>query len=1087
VNTTQRGIFSLAAAVVIAANLAIQAQTQNQATADSILQPVPPADIPESGTFYRLSDYLDNGGSLGPPLPFLQDTNATVYSLNDANGVFLVDNTSLTNDTDALNAAALLLQPKDSFSANLLGGMAATSGAMAAMDASGNSGGYTPMFDPTSLWLEITNVRDGVAYLNLHNATNQVYAIWSTTNLPGGWNVESELWPTNSAVMPFTELSLDRQNLFLLAEDWTGVTENGNTTPDWWFWMYFDTTALYDTNLDTQGNTLLYDSQNGLDPNIINFTVRMGNEHFNATNATGSFLVMAGVPSYESVLVNSTNFGSANWTPYDGTIHLNLGSTDGVYQVWMGLKGRASNSLPTWIGTSVYLDQTPPLLRITNPAPGIVMQPYIQVQGLANERLSAVTYDISNALTVATNLTGTVTGEFLDTNLLAFTTNYFQCYDAQVTNGVNLITVHATDWAGNTTSTNLSYTLDYTGKTNPPAIKMTWPLGGEDIAQNSITVYGTLSDPTATISLQVTDTNGNSNAVSGLVERDGHFWIQNVPLSPGSNWLSLTAQDVVSNTITTNLTVTENNTFRFTINPVTSDLWAIYATVSGSLSDSNYTVTVNGVAATVDASGNWTATNVPNNPANIATFQAKATSPGGGDPGVQSTIVKQPEITLSSATWNDEAVAPLGETQPQDGYSDTVTTWSFTAGRGGTWHQTGQDVVPGAGDSSSSDATINPDGSVPYLHYQNSSGVNTTNEFWPAAPWVNAFDQEVGSLTVIASNIYWETTSGQASWVLHEGISGVEQDVPNLVNLTGHANNQVQGVGLALGQIQDSSDDLPGPEITNTGQQENGNHQVYLLLLDGATTAAAITPDTPLARVSNTLTNAKPYHQTEYTAPADTNLFRTSIGVGEYVHLGGMPAGTIWSVSAGGLSSDLQGLVFVAPSSAASVTVTATYSNLPIPMTFTVFPPTGVTVIKTSEDTFSGPPNLPPIPAAGMWLLLTYQPTSVSFYRVQVKEISGPPSNVQGYFTNFTGTLYHNAADWTGLSSGNQIADHAFCSVPGSLALYPGSAQWVIPDYWRVGGTGSNFLQNFQQGASMDSSGNMTVTKLGQSVTTPPH
>jgi hypothetical protein len=66
--------------------------------------------------------------------------------------------------------------------------------------------------------------------------------------------------------MPFTELTLDRPNLFLLAEDWTGVTENGNTVPDWWFWKYFGTTFLWDTNLDSAGQTLLHDYQYGLDP-----------------------------------------------------------------------------------------------------------------------------------------------------------------------------------------------------------------------------------------------------------------------------------------------------------------------------------------------------------------------------------------------------------------------------------------------------------------------------------------------------------------------------------------------------------------------------------------------------------------------------------------------------------------------------------------------------------------------------------------------------------------------------------------------------------------------------------------------------
>jgi len=69
-------------------------------------------------------------------------------------------------------------------------------------------------FPTNGLWLEITGVSNGAAGFNLHNATNQVYAIWSTTNLLGNWNVETELWPTpdQTNALPFMVANLDRQN-----------------------------------------------------------------------------------------------------------------------------------------------------------------------------------------------------------------------------------------------------------------------------------------------------------------------------------------------------------------------------------------------------------------------------------------------------------------------------------------------------------------------------------------------------------------------------------------------------------------------------------------------------------------------------------------------------------------------------------------------------------------------------------------------------------------------------------------------------------------------------------------------------------
>ena len=94
----------------------------------------------------------------------------------------------------------------------------------------GTNGLYSDSFNytvPTNgLWLEITNVSNGYAWLNLHNATNQVYEILSKTDLSAAaWNIETELWPTDTNSMPFTIPMLDRTDaLFIWARDWTGVT-----------------------------------------------------------------------------------------------------------------------------------------------------------------------------------------------------------------------------------------------------------------------------------------------------------------------------------------------------------------------------------------------------------------------------------------------------------------------------------------------------------------------------------------------------------------------------------------------------------------------------------------------------------------------------------------------------------------------------------------------------------------------------------------------------------------------------------------------------------------------------------------------
>ena len=239
------------------------------------LTQVAPTDLPiMGGTFWWVMP-----GGTGVPMPCPpQDLSAPIYQVSD--GQFLVDSTGgqvvantsqfgLQAQVTSSSAASALATQADVV-INLITQIqtrAANQQARATMqamgmdvpspggDGSGNGGdGYSPMFSSSysintnGLWLEITNVSNGWSYLNLHNGTNQVYAVWSATNLLTGWQVEREVWPTNGTVIPtvtpFTVQNFNRQTLFLRAEDWTGVTENGNTTPDWWFWLYFRNDGL---------------------------------------------------------------------------------------------------------------------------------------------------------------------------------------------------------------------------------------------------------------------------------------------------------------------------------------------------------------------------------------------------------------------------------------------------------------------------------------------------------------------------------------------------------------------------------------------------------------------------------------------------------------------------------------------------------------------------------------------------------------------------------------------------------------------------------------------------------------------------
>jgi hypothetical protein len=328
--------------------------------------------------------------------------------------------------------------------------------------------------------------------------------------------------------------------------------------------------------------------------------------------------VAAGQPSYIAVLVDDTNSADATWNAYTSSdITVDCGSIQGWHNVYVGLRGLPVNATQTWVWQ--HLDfVSPPVLVLTNPVPPVVNVPVIQIYGYAQEQLAAISYDISNAFGVVTNETGFISDEYFDTNQLGITTNYFQCLDVPLTNGPNVVTLHATDMAGDMTVSNFNFTLDYSSKTNPPVVDITWPQNGTQISGTNFICTGWVGDPTVTIATQVVFTNGDTNFyANGLytnvytagVDRNGNFSIQGVPLNSGANTFLIKAIDAAGNTTMTNLTVVQTN-FILTMNPQ-PPISQPTVSVSGNISDATYAVWVNGVKGVNNGNGTWSANSVP--------------------------------------------------------------------------------------------------------------------------------------------------------------------------------------------------------------------------------------------------------------------------------------------------------------------------------------------------------------------------------------------------------------------------------------------------------------------------------------------
>jgi len=594
------------------------------------LRPLAPSAIPDTGTFWLLKG--GDGSGTSPPLPalppILKRLNLPVYNLGG--GTLVIDDTSV-------NYAALAGLAR---AAAASGAIATSSSLSIPLPGDGDPGdggdGDTNnvpfvcnyIFNTNGLWLELTNVANGMTGLNLHNATNSVYAIWSTTNPLAGWQVEAEVWPSNSLVMPITFPTLSRPILLMRAEDWTGVNSYGDGLPDWWNWLYFGNLSQSATNLDSQGNTLLYDYTNGLDPNVIAFSLSATNRYVNQSAAPLQVALQAGTPSYYAVLVNDTNPADANWQPYSGTnLTANLASVDGVYAVSVGLRGLPSFGRQTWQTVQLIRDTVPPTVVITAPQGPSTARPTIQLQGYATEPLSAVSYDLTNALGSVSRQPGYVKQQYLDPTLIAFTTNWIQCYDIDLAAGLNRITLRATDWAGNTTTTNFNLTLDYSTATNP-VVQVVWPPNGAQICAGTFTCRGTLDDPTATVTGRITDTNGNVNLVIGAVGRDGNFWVENLPLNGAANVLTIAVTNAAGLATVTNLTLGQG-ALTLTMNAVAaSQLWQPTLNVTGMVSDATCTVSVNGTTAVNHGDGTWSAVGVSSSPGGMAAFDLAAQAAG---------------------------------------------------------------------------------------------------------------------------------------------------------------------------------------------------------------------------------------------------------------------------------------------------------------------------------------------------------------------------------------------------------------------------------------------------------------------------
>jgi len=293
--------------------------------------------------------------------------------------------------------------------------------------------------------------------------------LFDTNDFANEFRIGSDECGTNQADGAFDELETFASPLAgigIPAETyWFGMPDyqsNPNGALGSWELEYFGYIGLDpNSDPDNDGNNLLYDYNNGINPNILSFSLSVGNQYVDTNIVDGTITVLGGIPSTMAVLVDSTNFASAVWMPFDTNITINLGSNPGPCDVWVGVGGPSTNVAPSWDETTVILETNALEISITNPADG--------------SSFNASRVDVSGSFSAAS------VGQISVNGVLAFISGTnFDAINVPLNPGSNAVTAVIEDLgdATNAATINIMGLTNSDGSMNDPVDLLATPVAG---------------------------------------------------------------------------------------------------------------------------------------------------------------------------------------------------------------------------------------------------------------------------------------------------------------------------------------------------------------------------------------------------------------------------------------------------------------------------------------------------------------------------------------------------------------------------------------------------------------------------------
>lgn len=311
-------------------------------------------------------------------------------------------------------------------------------------------------------------------------------------------------------------------------------------------------------------------------------------------------------------------------------------STEGANQAFSGTAlDRAGNSATA--STTLNIDTTPPSLRITSPLNGsLVIVPTATLEGTVTDALSGVANVTCNGVAAQVSGASLTCGVPLNA-------------------GANVISIVATDVAGNSTTT--TWTVNFSAT---PTITINSPTNLTVVNATPLVVTGNVSDPNAQVTV-----NGIPAPLSA-----GNFSVP-VPLKEGGNTITAVAQSGAGTPGTATISISLDTTPPHVTIDSPPDGTVTTATtiavsglindiVPGTVNSQQATVTVNGIPAQV-LNRNYLLQAVPLSPG-TNTITVVGTDLAGNSATasitvLQKTVVAQPSITLVSG---DGQSGPIG-------------------------------------------------------------------------------------------------------------------------------------------------------------------------------------------------------------------------------------------------------------------------------------------------------------------------------------------------------------------------------------------------------------------------------------------